>query len=292
MSAAAPTSPQAKLMAARVHQQIVNAASAAMSSLVPLVRQHLDEQMRAIAPAPESRARREAWLAFDQFKSRWRDGTVEAWEKALNPDTVRHSITAPSSLELLDTEVLEHKIIASRLANELMEAAAKDVNHLRRRLKSLAGDQELAASDLVHPEVLLLPVVAQWEGAGLSRGNWERVQPLIHAHFKEHLQAVYTKCNAELIEQGVLPHIEQPAPRSNPSTGASASEGSGLSATGDARSDRVRRQTGAVTLAVAHHDAGWRIGHRASWSRWGEFWVVSSTRKVSAASSSHRLRPC
>jgi preprotein translocase subunit SecF len=38
--------------------------------------------------------------------------------------------------------------------------------------------------------------------------------------------------------------------------------------------------------------AGWRIGHRASWSRWGEFWVVSSTRKVSAASSSHRLRPC
>lgn len=235
-AAAAPTSPQAKLMAARVRQQIVSAASAAMSSLVPLVRQYLDDQLRAIAPAPEARARREAWLAFDQFKSRWRDGTVEAWEKALNPDTVRHSISTPSSLELLDTEVLEHKIIASRLANELMEAAAKDVNHLRRRLKSLAGDQELSANDLVHPEVLLLPVVAQWEGAGLSRGNWERVHGLIHTHFREQLQTAYAKCNAELIEQGVLPHIEQQAPRSPPSPSASSSDGSGVVEAGDARS--------------------------------------------------------
>jgi hypothetical protein len=138
-------------MAARVRQQIVSAASVAMSTLVPLVRQHLEDQMRAISPAAETRARREAWLAFDQFKSRWRDGTVEAWEKALNPEPVRHGSTSVSSLELLDTEVLEHKIIASRLANELMEVAAKDINHLRRRLKSLAGDQDLAASDLVHP---------------------------------------------------------------------------------------------------------------------------------------------
>jgi hypothetical protein len=176
-------------------------------------------------------------ILFGIYSSVFVAAAIAMWLGVKREDLVKHSITAPSSLELLDTEVLEHKIIASRLANELMEAAAKDVNHLRRRLKSLAGDQELAASDLVHPEVLLLPVVAQWEGAGLSRGNWERVQPLIHAHFKEHLQAVYTKCNAELIEQGVLPHIEQPAPRSNPSTGASASEGSGLSATGDARSE-------------------------------------------------------
>ena len=213
-----PGSPQAARMAAQVRQQLVSAASAAMTSLVPLVRQHLDEQLRAIAPATESRARREAWMAFDQLKSQWRDGTLEAWEQSLSPNTVRLRDFVPSNLELLDTEVLEHKIIASRLSNEVMEVAAKEVNHLRKRLKSLVGDEELAANDLVHPEVLLLPLVAQWEGVGLSRSNWERVHPVIQAHFKEHLQAAYAQCNAELIRQGVMPSIEPAAARAKPSS--------------------------------------------------------------------------
>ena len=216
-------------MAAQVRQQIVSAASAAMTSLVPLVHQHLEEQYRTIAPAPESRARREAWTAFEQLKSQWRDGTLAAWEQSLGPDPVRLKEFVPSSLELLGTEVIEHKIIASRLSNEVMEVAAKEVNHLRKRLKSLVGDEELAANDLVHPEVLLLPLVAQWEGVGLSRSNWERAHPVIQAHFKEQLQAAYAQCNAELIRQGVMPNIEPAAARAKPSSAVPGAQFSGES---------------------------------------------------------------
>ncbi len=222
MSASAvPRSSQAARLASQARQQLVSAASAAMTSLVPLVRQHLEEQLRAVAPPAESRARREAWTAFEQLKSQWRDGTLAAWEKLQNPDAVHLNTNEPSSLELLGTEVLEHKILASRLANEVMEVAAKEVNHLRKRLRSLEGDQELSASDLVHPEVLLLPVVSQWEATGMSRSHWERVQKVVQSHFKEQLQSAYAQCNAELIRLGVLPNIEPVAARSKPSRTAS-----------------------------------------------------------------------
>lgn len=248
---AVPRSSQATRLASQARQQLVSAASAAMTSLVPLVRQHLEEQLRAIVPSAESRARREAWTAFEQLKSQWRDGTLEAWEKSQNPDATRFRTSASSNLELLGTEVLEHKIIASRLANEVMEVAAKEVNHLRKRLRSLAGDQELSAGDLVHPDVLLLPVVSQWEGAGLSRSHWERVQKIVQSHFKEQLQLAYAQCNAELIRLGVLPNIEPEAARSKQSrtvspgaddSGADSAQASGDTGSGASTPPTPRRR--------------------------------------------------
>ena len=70
-------------------------------------------------------------------------------------------------MELLGTEVVENKIIASRLALDLMEKSALEVNSLRKRLKFLAGEQELSARDIVHPEVLFLALVERWETLSL-----------------------------------------------------------------------------------------------------------------------------
>jgi len=170
--------------------------------------------------------RRDVWMEFRKLADLWRDGTLRAWDQALLPaarvNTSRGSI---GSLELVDTEVVENKIIASRLALDLMENSAQEVNDLRNRLKFLTGDRDLSVRDIVHPEVLFLVLVEQWEQAGLSRAGWQLVSKVVQLHFNEQLHAAYAQCNAELIDQDVMPTMDyvvrgegaDDAPQSEPS---------------------------------------------------------------------------
>jgi len=197
-------------LAAQVRQRLVSQATAALHSLLEKVQERLSALMDEMVPSPEAQLRRDAWMAYQQLKERWLEGTVKAWQSALEA-SVRPSAPAsesPAELELLGMDVLEHQIIASRLALSLMEKTAQAVNDLRQRLKFLNDDQALDDDDIVHPEVLILPLVEQWEACGLSRQSWQLVSSLIQQHINEQLQKVYVQCNQELIAQGVLPVIE------------------------------------------------------------------------------------
>lgn len=185
-------------------------ASVAMASLLNVVQERLLTLMDEAAPSREKQLRRDAWIAYQKQKNRWHDGVVKAWQTALMaPPVVRTpSLALDGGFELIGTEVVENKIVASRMALGLMEIAATEVNDLRTRLKSINGGRDLTSQDIVHPETLFLAVVEQWTDCGMPREAWPLVSDAVQRHLFEPFKAAYAQGNELLIEQGVLPVIE------------------------------------------------------------------------------------
>ncbi|MBK1682194.1 DUF1631 family protein [Rhodoferax fermentans] len=217
MATTAQTPSQMQL-SARVRQRLVAQTGASLSSLLTKVQERLTQLMDEVAPSREMQVRRDAWMAFQRQKTRWLDGTLSAWESALLADkkAARPSgrVALAADFELQGTDEVENKIIASRMALNLMEKGAEPVNDLRKRLKYLNNNQALSTRDIVHPEVLFFLLVEQWEAAGLSREALQLVSAVVQRHLNEHLEKAYTACNEELIKLGVLPVIEFGAPTS------------------------------------------------------------------------------
>ena len=57
-----------------------------------------------------------------------------------------------ASLELIGDEVVENKILASRLAMAVQEKAVWDLNDLKLRITHLEGGEELGSEDVLRPE--------------------------------------------------------------------------------------------------------------------------------------------
>lgn len=199
-------------MSARVRQRLVFEAGASLKSLLDKVQERLTQAMDEAAPSREMQSRRDAWMSYQRNKTRWQDGTLRAWQESLAPEkkSVLPSIVGGLSkdFELVGTDVVENKIIASRMALNLMEKGAEPVNDLRKRLKYLNNNQALSSRDIVHPEVLFLHLVEQWESAGLPREAWQLVIGVVQRYLNEQLEKAYTVCNDELIKLGVMPVIE------------------------------------------------------------------------------------
>jgi len=233
----------------KVRQRLVAKAADALASLLGVVQERLTALLNEAAPSREMQNRRDAWTLYQRANPEWQKGVSQAWQKALFPPPVVRPV-APAldgGFELLGTEVVDNKIIASRLALSLMEHGADEVNNLRKRLKALNGDRDLNPQDLAHPETLLLPVVEQWAACGLSREGWQLVSEVVQRHMTTHLKTAYANCNELLIEQGVLPVIEF-AGRVNPTQSDSA----GAHETGSQHPESVaagRRQDGRSAVA-------------------------------------------
>ncbi len=210
--AIAPLTNSQTQLAARVRQRLVSQVAASLNVLMDRVQERLTQMMDEPAPSREMQLRRDAWMAYQRLKTRWQDGTIKAWQTALLPDKKVLATSSRGGLsvefELLGTEVVENKIIASRMALNLMEKGAEPVNDLRKRLKFLNNNQTLSARDIVHPEVLILFLLEHWEAAGLSRDAWQLVAPVVQKHLNDHLEKAYIACNDELIKLGVMPVIE------------------------------------------------------------------------------------
>lgn len=197
---------------AQVRQHLVQQAVAAMGTLPPKVLDALIKLMDQAAPSREMQLRRDAWMLYKSSKGKWHDGTIASWQKALTTVPTQRKLSNSLkglSLELESTEAVENKIASSKLALALMEQAAQEVNDLRKRLKFLNYGKALSEADIVHPEVLMLPLVEQWEASGMPREAWPLISATVQKHFNEHLQSAYQQCNEFLIEQGVIPDIEE-----------------------------------------------------------------------------------
>ncbi|OLP07678.1 hypothetical protein BLL52_0774 [Rhodoferax antarcticus ANT.BR] len=201
-----------------MRQRLVTQVGASLHELLDKVQERLRNLMDEAAPSREAQLRRDTWMSYQRYKTRWMDGTLQAWQTALvaepKPTGPQSRLGTGFELELLGTDAVEHKIIASRMALNLMEKGSEPVHDLCKRLKYLNNNQALSARDIVHPEVMLLHVVEQWEAAGMSREAWPLVTPVVQQHLNEHFGKAYTRCNAELIKLGVLPVIEFGSPTS------------------------------------------------------------------------------
>ena len=209
--------------AARIRQRLVDDVAQALTVLQASIREHLISLLNEVAPTREQQQlRRDAWTLYEQQKEHWLASVLKVWQAGLHPVVERSTtLSLPNQQELVSTETVENRMLASRMALSLMEVAASEVNDLRKRLKYLEGVEELPAKDMVHPEVLIQVIVEQWVACGLSLESWTLVNGMVQHHINTYWRPIYAKCNAELVSQGVLPVIAfepRAKPRPAPAT--------------------------------------------------------------------------
>lgn len=159
--------------------------------------------------ARDMQDRRDAWLSFQENEAIWVNATIAAWKKALTPATASARMAVDTGkFELMGNEVMENKILASRLALRLLDSASWELNDLRLRIQSLEGVSELAKEDILRPEVLSQNLVEQWTLAPLSREVWLMVQDLIQQQLTTHLLDAYRAANEFLVKENVMVDID------------------------------------------------------------------------------------
>lgn len=184
---------------------------------LPALSKVLGERLSALqdqaGSTREVQERRDAWQAFEPASAAWVAGTSAAWKRAQAAAASTSSVSSPSLLdtgkfELMDNEVMETRILASRFALRLLDFASWELNDLRLRIQNLEGIAELQKDDIFRPEVLARHLVDQWTQAKLSRGLWTLLQDIIQGRLSEHLLEAYHTTNAFLVQQGVMAEID------------------------------------------------------------------------------------
>jgi hypothetical protein len=195
--------------ARQAREQCVARAQTVLEPLRQAIRSRLTELSEGGASSREMQERRDAMMDFDRKGAAWAQATAKAWQKALVPSTTTARVRLePSSLQLIGDEVVEQKILSSRLALSIQEKAAWELNDLRVRMQYLEGGDELQSADVLRPEALSQLLVEQWTAAELSRESWNLVQDVILRHVQEHAFEAYRLTNESLIQQGVLRDID------------------------------------------------------------------------------------
>jgi hypothetical protein len=204
-----PSFAQRAQLASETRKRFVADAGRAMAEVSAAVQERLLALMSEAAPMREMQVRRDAWDFYQRARTPWLDGTLKQWQKALLPPTATASIRLDAdALQLVGTEVVENKILASRLVLGVVEKVIAELDDLRVRMKLLEGNKELESHDVLRPEVLILQMVEQWAVAGMQRDTWPLVHDTVQRLLTERLKKAYEQCNEFLIKQGVLPTIE------------------------------------------------------------------------------------
>jgi hypothetical protein len=197
------------LLARRVRELFVGHAARSMPELASGIKVRLSVLMDERGNAREMQDRRDAWLSFQELDVVWVNNTIAAWKKALLPLTATTPVALDTGkFELMGNEVMEDKILASRLALRLLDSASWELNDLRLRIQSLEGVSELGKEDILRPEVLAQNLVEQWTLAPLSRDLWLMVQDLIQQKLTAHLLESYRAANEFLIKENVMVDID------------------------------------------------------------------------------------
>ena len=189
------------------------------------VQQHLQWLLDQPSTARDMQDRFDAFTLYRQKRQAWLDATARAWESALRTPEATQTRPAELGLELMGMDVMENRIIASRMAMAIMEKVLPQFEDLRVRIEHLEHN-ELSSRDVLRAEVLALVLIEQWVTAGLPRGAIPAVVDLIQKIFAEHLLASYRACNEALIAEDVLPTIElQKRVRRTPSAAPQGARG-------------------------------------------------------------------
>ncbi|BDT70235.1 hypothetical protein os1_44280 [Comamonadaceae bacterium OS-1] len=195
-------------------------ARTARESLVTEVGQALGDVSRAVAgrltvlleeahSTREMHERQDAWTAFQRQSRAWEQGTAAAWRRALHPSTHGGAVRdAGMQFELMGDEVVENKILASRLAVAILDKLGEAYGNLCARIQLLESTSELASHDPVRPEVLMLALVEQWTAVGLARNILPLVSDALQRELSEHFVHAFETCNELLLSRGVIPTVD------------------------------------------------------------------------------------
>ena len=231
-----PSLPQRRL-ARQARQRFVEGLCAGLPDLDKTVQDLLTTLMTQTGTAREMQSRRDAWMQYQQHHAAWTERTGKAWREALAPhtSTSRGALAASAmgaQFELLGDDVVENKILASRMALTVSEQVSPQFDTLRQRTQSLEG-QELDSGDILRPEAVCLCLVEQWVEAGLPRTDLQTVVDPLQRELANLLQKQYQAVNVFYVEQGVTPQadlksrVRRTAGGPVPGSGAGSESGAG-----------------------------------------------------------------
>lgn len=200
-------------LAKAVRERFVAEMGRAMAEVGAAVTERLTALMDEPASARENQRRRDTWMAFKEARPLWLDATVKVWRECLEPPSIDKKAKAAAkaesgALELVGTEAVENKILASRMVIAVVEKVNTQLDDLRVRIRFLEGAEELAGHDIFRPEVLILLMVEQWAGSGMAADSWAMVTDVVQKLMIDRLKVAYANANDILIKKGVLPTIE------------------------------------------------------------------------------------
>ena len=207
-----PSSVPQRRLARQARQRFVEGIWAGLPDLDKTVLDLLTTLMTQTGTAREMQSHRDAWMRYQQHHAAWTDRTGKAWRDALAPhsSTTRGALAANGAnpqFELLSDDVVENKILASRMALTVSEQVSQQFDTLRQRTQSLEG-QELDSSDILRPEAVCLLLVEQWVEAGLPRTDLQTVVDPLQRELANLLQKQYQAVNVFYVEQGVTPQAD------------------------------------------------------------------------------------
>ncbi|WP_426305642.1 DUF1631 domain-containing protein [Acidovorax facilis] len=207
-----PSSVPQRRLARQARQRFVEGICAGLPDLDKTVLDLLTTLMTQMGTAREMQSHRDAWMLYQQHHAAWTDRTGKAWRDALAPhsSTTRGALAANGAspqFELLSDDVVENKILASRMALTVSEQVSQQFDTLRQRTQSLEG-QELDSNDILRPEAVCLLLVEQWVEAGLPRTDLQTVVDPLQRELANLLQKQYQAVNVFYVEQGVTPQAD------------------------------------------------------------------------------------
>ena len=232
-----PSVPQRRL-ARQARQRFVEGICGGLADLDKTVQDFLTALMNQTGTAREMQSRRDAWLQYQQKHAAWTERTGKAWQEALAPhvSSTRGQLAVGgggglSQFELLSDDVVENKILASRMALTVNEQVSHQFDTLRQRTQSLEG-QELDSSDILRPDTVCLLLVEQWVEAGLPRADLQTVVDPLQRELANLLQKHYQVVNVFYVEQGITPQTDLKSKVRRTQGGTATGSGGGDSASG------------------------------------------------------------
>ena len=206
-SSSHPSDPE--LLAKQARERFVAGCEGVMEPLAEAIRARLIELVDQSTSTKEMQDRRDAMLEFDRLYPTWVAGVPKAWRKALVPPSSTGRIRLDGdNLSLIGDDVVEKKILSSRLALAVLDKASWELNDLRLRMQHLEGGDELETHDVLRPEVTSQLLVDQWTAAELPRETWSLVKDVIQLHVVDQMVKSYHLTNEFLIESDVLPDVD------------------------------------------------------------------------------------
>ena len=195
------------LLAHTVRERFVTELEVAHKIVALRVHDRLIELLDEPTNARETQTRRDNWVAYKTSRQIWLQACSETWKAYLHNPSEKPATEDDDILQLVETEVEENKILASRMVLSVMEKVSGEVEDLRLRIRRLEGIDDLPEKDILRTELVLQIMVAEWAASGMPKGSWVMVSATIKAHLADALRNAYQNANALLIKQGILPTI-------------------------------------------------------------------------------------
>ena len=209
MSTQRPARESASALARRVREQFVAQVEAALPPMLQAIHARLAELAENTLNAREMYELRDALIEAARKGPDWVRATAAEWRKAIAPPTSTGRTRVEAvGLALIGDEVVERKILSSRLALAIREKSSWELNDLRVRMQHLEGDDALEGADVLRPEALTQAIVEQWDKCELTREQWTMVHDIVQAGLAEQLLKGYKAANQFLIDKGVLRDID------------------------------------------------------------------------------------